>query len=76
MKVASVTDSYHPTSDGVVVAVDVYTKALDSVGIDSEIVAPDPGNGKGRINGVHYFKSICFKSYPGYFVPILDRDCV
>lgn len=70
MKVAAVTDSYHPTSDGVVVAVDTYVKALGEAGIESEIVAPDPGKDNGRIEGVHYFKSVSFRSYPGYFVPI------
>ena len=74
MKVAAVTDSYHPTSDGVVVAVDTYTKALATVGIESEIVAPDPGNEKDRIDGVHYFRSTSFRSYPGYFVPIYPSN--
>lgn len=46
MKVTAVTDSYHPTSDGVVVAVDAYTKALSTVGIDCEIITPDPGDDK------------------------------
>ena len=76
MKVAAVTDSYHPTSDGVVVAVDTYTRALWTVGIESEIVAPDPGNEKDRIDGVHYFRSVSFKSYPGYFVPIYPSNKV
>ena len=76
MKVADVTDSYHPTSDGVVVAVDAYVKALKTVGIDSEIIAPDPGNEKDRIEGVHYFRSVSFRSYPGYFVPIFPSNKV
>ena len=76
MKVAAVTDSYHPTSDGVVVAVDTYCKALSTVGIESEIVAPDPGDEKDRIDGVHYFRSISFKSYPGYFIPIYPSNKV
>ena len=76
MKVAAITDSYHPTSDGVVVAVDAYTKALKTVGIESEIIAPDPGNDKDRIDGIHYFRSISFKSYPGYFIPIYPSNKV
>ena len=51
MKVAAITDSYHPTSDGVVVAADAYCKALSTVGIESEIIAPDPGNEKDRRGG-------------------------
>ena len=74
MKIAAVTDSYHPTSDGVVVAVDTYTKALKTVGIETEIVAPDPGSEKDRMEGVHYFRSIGFKSYPGYFIPVFPSN--
>ena len=76
MKVAAITDSYHPTSDGVVVAVDAYCKALSTAGIESEIIAPDPGNEKDRRDGVHYFRSVSFKSYPGYFVPIYPSNKV
>ena len=76
MKVAAVTDSYHPTSDGVVVAVDAYCKALDTVGVKSEIIAPDPGNEEDRIDGVHYFRSVKFKNYPGYFIPIFPSNKV
>lgn len=76
MKVAAVTDSYHPTSDGVVVAVDAYTRALSTVGIDSKIIAPDPGNEGDRIDGVQYFKSINFRNYPGYYVPIFPSNKV
>ncbi len=76
MKIAAVTDSYHPTSDGVVVAVDTYTKALKTVGIETEIVAPDPGSEKDRMEGVRYFRSIGFKSYPGYFIPIFPSNKV
>ena len=76
MKVAAVTDSYHPTSDGVVVAVDAYTKALSTMGIDCEIIAPDPGDDKDRINGIHYFRSIGFRNYPGYYVPVFPSNKV
>ena len=76
MKIAAVTDSYHPTSDGVVVAVDTYTKALKTVGIETEIVAPDPGDEKDRIEGVRYFRSIGFRNYPGYFIPIFPSNKV
>lgn len=74
MKIAAITDSYHPTSDGVVVAVDTYCKALQTIGIESEIVAPDPKCEKDRIDGVHYFRSVSFRSYPGYFVPIFPSN--
>ena len=76
MKVVAVTDSYHPTSDGVVVAVDTYVRSLDTVGIESAIIAPDPGDEKDRIDGVRYFRSISVRSYPGYFVPIFPSNKV
>ena len=76
MKVVAVTDSYHPTSDGVVVAVDTYVRSLDTIGIESTVIAPDPGDEKNRIDGVYYFKSISFRSYPGYYVPIFPSNKV
>lgn len=74
MKVAVFTDSYHPSVDGVVAAVDIYSRSLKSVGIDSEIIAPDPGDEKERKESVHYFRSVRFRSYPGYFVPIFPSN--
>ena len=76
MKVVAVTDSYHPTSDGVVVAVDTYVRSLDTIGIESTVIAPDPGDAKDRIDGVYYFKSISFRSYPGYYVPVFPSNKV
>ena len=76
MRVVAVTDSYHPTSDGVVVAVDTYVRSLDTIGIESTVIAPDPGDEKNRIDGVYYFKSISFRSYPGYYVPIFPSNKV
>ena len=70
MKIAIVTDSYHPTRDGVVASIDTVNGILRDHGVETEIVAPDPGNDDDRIDGVHYFRSVSFKSYPGYFVPI------
>ncbi len=69
MKVAIVTDSYHPTRDGVVSSIDTVKYIFDNNGIENEVVAPDPGK-KDRMDGVHYFKAVKFRSYAGYFVPI------
>lgn len=74
MKVLNITDSYHPTVDGVALAVNTYSRLLRKIGIESEIIAPDPGDKKDRIENVHYFKSIKFKNYPGYFVPIYPSN--
>lgn len=76
MKVLNITDSYHPTIDGVVLAVDTYSRLLRKVGIESEIIAPDPCDKKERVENVHYFKSTKFKSYPGYFIPIYPSNKV
>ena len=70
MKIAIVTDSYHPTRDGVVASIDTVNGIRSDHGVDTDIVAPDPGNDDERIDGVHYFRSVSFKSYPGYFIPI------
>lgn len=70
MRVAIVTDSYHPTKDGVVASVDITKACFDANGIESVIIAPDPGREEDRIDGVRYFKSVKFKKYNGYFVPI------
>lgn len=70
MRVAIVTDSYHPTRDGVVACIDIMDDVLTSNGIETRIVAPDPGKNGEHRDGVVYFKSTSFRSYPGYFVPI------
>lgn len=69
MKVAIVTDSYHPTRDGVVSSIDTVKYIFDTNGIENEIIAPDPGE-ENRLEGVHYFKSVKFRKYTGYFIPI------
>ncbi len=69
MKVAIVTDSYHPTRDGVVSSIDTVKHIFDTNGIENEIIAPDPGK-EARIEGVHYFKAVKFRKYAGYFVPL------
>lgn len=70
MKIAIVTDSYHPTRDGVVACIDVMKNVYDREGIECEIFAPDPGKKEEHIPGIHYFKAIKFRSYAGYYIPI------
>ena len=57
MRIAMVTDSYHPTKDGVVTSITITQRALEALGHEVFIVAPDPGEGH-RIDGVIYIKSI------------------
>ena len=73
MRIAFVTDSYRPTVDGVVTIIDTIKASLERLGHKVFIVAPDPGEGK-RIEGVRYFPAVDFKSYEGYYVPILPSD--
>ena len=73
MRLAFVTDSYHPTIDGVVSIVDSISKTLREMGHEVFIIAPDPGKDK-RMDGVHYFPAIKFKMYEGYFVPIFPSN--
>lgn len=75
MRIAMVTDSYHPTKDGVVTSIGITQRALEAMGHEVVIVAPDPGP-EHRLDGVIYIKSIKFKSYDGYFIPIFpSRAC-
>jgi len=73
MRIAMITDSYHPTRDGVVTSVDITKKGLEDLGHEVVVVAPDPGE-KQRIEGVRYFKARAFKQYPGYYLPIFPSN--
>lgn len=70
MKIAIVTDSYHPHMDGVIACVDVMEGLLNSDGYSAEIVAPDSGIPEARRPNVHYCKSVKLVTYDGYYVPI------
>ena len=73
MRIAMITDSYHPTKDGVVTSLDITKGVLESIGHEVSVIAPDPGE-KDRIPGVHYFPAIGFKWYEGYFLPVLPSN--
>jgi 1,2-diacylglycerol 3-alpha-glucosyltransferase len=73
MRIATVTDSYYPTRDGVVTSITIAKEGLEKLGHEVIVVAPDPGKDQ-RIDGVHYFKAAKFKSYPGYFVPLYPSN--
>lgn len=73
MRIAFVTDSYHPTIDGVVTIVDSIRDSLVALGHEVFIVAPDPGE-EHRIEGVRYFPAVSFPMYKGYYLPILPSN--
>ncbi len=56
-----------------VFVVDTAKKALEKRGHEVHIVAPDPGE-EHRIEGVHYFRSIDFSTYNGYYVPVYPSN--
>lgn len=67
------TDSYHPSIDGMVFVVDSEKKSLERLGHEVFILAPDPGE-EHRIDGVYYFPATSFSSYKGYYVPIYPSN--
>lgn len=67
------TDSYRPTTDGVVTAVLITRRVLEELGHTVFIIAPDPGE-EYREEGVYYFRAVKFRTYPGYFIPIFPSD--
>ena len=73
MRIAFVTDSYHPTVDGVVTIIDIIRDSLVRMGHEVFIIAPDPGE-KDRIEGVYYFPAIKYRAYEGYFLPIFPSN--
>ncbi len=73
LRIVLLTDSYHPTVDGMVFVVDSEKKALERLGHKVFIVAPDPGE-KDRIEGVYYFRSAKFSAYNGYYLPIYPSN--
>ena len=73
MRIAFVTDSYHPTVDGVVTIIDIIRDSLVRMGHEVFIIAPDPGE-KDRIEGVYYFPAIKYRAYEGYFLPIYPSN--
>lgn len=72
MRIAMLTDSYYPTRDGVVTSITTIRKSLEDLGHEVWVVAPDPGEDK-RVNDDHvlWLRSVSFKTYKGYFVPVL-----
>lgn len=73
MRIAMVTDSYYPTRDGVVTSITTVKAALEAMGHQVFVIAPDPGEAE-RIEGVHYFPAVRFRGYDGYYLPILPSN--
>jgi len=73
MRIAMMTDSWFPTRDGVVTSITIIKESLESLGHEVFIVAPEPEK-ESRQEGVYYFPAVRFRSYEGYYVPILPSN--
>ena len=67
------TDSWFPTRDGVVTSITIIKESLEALGHEVFIVAPEPEK-EFRQEGVYYFPAVRFRSYEGYYVPILPSN--
>lgn len=70
MKIAMFADSYHPTVDGAVVAMETACSGLEKKGHEVIVVAPDVHPRPPAKRMVHYLPSVEFKKYPGYRVVV------
>lgn len=74
MKIAMFTDSYHPTVDGAVVAMERQCDSLEARGHDIVVLAPEnPRKTEGRWP-VHYLPSTEFRSYRDYRIVVSPSD--
>ena len=67
------TDSWYPTRDGVVTSITIIKESLEALGHEVFIIAPEPEK-EARQEGVYYFPAVRFRSYEGYYVPILPSN--
>ena len=74
MKVAMFADSFHPTVDGAVVAMDIASAGLEKRGHEVIVIAPDVQPRPTIHRKVHYLPATEFRGYPGYRVAIAPSD--
>lgn len=74
MKIAMFADSFYPTVDGAVVAMETASSGLERRGHEVVVVAPDPGRQLDYRRKVHYLPAREFKSYPGYRIVVSPSD--
>lgn len=74
MKIAMFVDSFHPTVDGAVVAMEIAAGGLERRGHEVIVLAPRVNPLPATTRPVHYLPSIEFKSYPGYRIVISPSD--
>ncbi len=75
MKIAMFTDSYHPTVDGAVVAMERQCRGLEARGHEIVLLAPDtPSREPTSRWPVHYLPSVEFRSYRDYRIVVSPSD--
>lgn len=74
MKIAMFADSFHPTVDGAVVAMEIAARGLENRGHEVIVLAPDSNKRVDSMRPVHYLPSIEFKTYPGYRIVVSPSD--
>jgi len=74
MKIAMFADSYRPTVDGAVVAMETAASGLEKRGHEVVVLAPDPKQEVKESRRVHYLPSREFKRYPGYRMVVAPAD--
>ncbi|MDH3365697.1 MAG: glycosyltransferase [Thermoplasmata archaeon] len=74
MKVAMFTDSYYPTVDGAVVAMERQCRGLEARGHEIVLLAPDTASRERGRWPIHYLPSIEFRSYRDYRIVVSPSD--
>ena len=64
------TDSFHPTVDGAVVAMERQCRGLEERGHEIVLLAPDTPRRASSSWPVHYMPSVEFRSYKGYRIVV------
>lgn len=67
-------DSFYPTIDGAVVAMEIAADGLEKRGHHVTVLAPDPHVKVATKRDVHYLPSMEFKNYPGYRIAVSPSD--
>jgi 1,2-diacylglycerol 3-alpha-glucosyltransferase len=68
------TDTYLPSRDGVVTSILLTKIELERLGHQVYVFAPEPGKGEVKEPGVFYFRSVGFRRYAGYRIPIFPTN--
>jgi len=74
VKIAMFADSFHPTVDGAVVAMETVARGLESRGHEIVTLAPDTPVRPQLGRKVHYLPAREFRAYPGYRVVFSPGD--